>query len=265
MGIFDFFKKNKTNKRVASKQKDESKSSNSSTSTAATGQYTGDLDKTAILAELFKTPQDDRDDAWVNQFYEAAIDASFKCDTPQVIQGPDGFPYVKLGLPQPGQEFQCYVIKHMINDFLLEQGFGVVIFTDSQQPEWVFSHGDIVNYHLYSSFSGGSDIFTSERYDKDLQADDKVMMGPPSEQILPLATRKVIGNFLTRYYNDPKVSMIFHDDSKSYELAFNCTPDKFEDMETFRETLQQIGWFLPRYYAYCAIDEEDNEQFCSLA
>ena len=72
--------------------------------------YLGDLDKTREIFELVETPHEARDEAWSAAFLSDLSGASFRCGDPQVIQGPDGFPYVQLLLPESGVGFQCYVI-----------------------------------------------------------------------------------------------------------------------------------------------------------
>ncbi len=267
MGLFDFFKKKnlrKPNVKTASSKNTENHSSNGQVQKNKEP-YLGDITKTLVLQQLFNIQDELRDQAWLDQFYSAVTEASFKCEAPQVIQGPDGFPYVKLEIPAQGEEFQCYVLKHMKDDFLLERGFGVAIFTDKNQPDWVFTYGDILNFHLLNSFTAKNNIFGDKQHSEELPEPEDLVIGEPSKDILPMETRKVLCAFLNHYYDDPKVGLIFHKNTNTYELAFDCTPDKFEDHETFREIIQQISWFLPRNYGYCALDEQEKtKEFVSL-
>ena len=271
MGVFDFFsKKNKRKQRPAEAQNppqpehsQEQNHAQPHTPRNEQGEYLGDLEKTAQIEQLFQRPQEERDEAWVLEFYRAAADASFKCIAPQVVQGPDGFPYVKLELPTPGERFQCYVLRHMMDDFLLDKGLGVVIIGADQQPLWVFSYGDILNLHLHGAFEATHPIFTPKRHDETLQGERKVWQGEPAQDILPACARNAIAAMLKRFYDEPRLTLLYHAEEENYELAFNATPDKFADMDTFRAVLQQIGWFLPRYYAYCAAEENEGS-FCLL-
>ena len=266
MGLFDFFKKKnlrKPNVKSASSGNNTHNSSAHNQAQAANEAYVGDISKTLLLQQLFSVQEDNRDQAWLEQFYQAIPDASFKCEAPQVIQGPDGFPYVKLEIPGQGEQFQCYVLKHMKDDFLLERGFGVAIFAGKNEPEWVFNYGDILNFHLLNSFTAKNNIFSSKQHDEDLPEPEDLLLGEPSKDILPMEARNVLCAFLGHYYDDPKIGLIYHKNNNTYELAFDCTPDKFEDNETFREIIQQISWFLPRYYGYCAL-EEQGQGFVSL-
>ena len=267
MGLFDFFKKKNVRKQNAKPASSSNAQvpSNSNEAQKTSEPYFGDTNKTLLLQQLFSVPEEQRNEAWLEQLYQAVVDASFKCEAPQVIQGPDGFPYVKLEIPAQGEEFQCYVLRHMKNDFLLERGFGVAIFAGKNQPEWVFSYGDILNFHLFNSFTHKNNIFGNKQHHGELPAEENFALSEPSKDILPAELRKVLGAFLSNYYDNPKVSLILHKNDNTYELAFNCTPDKFEDHEIFREVIQQISWFLPRYYSYCALDEQKHsEGFSSL-
>ncbi|MBL0008443.1 MAG: hypothetical protein IPP25_15030 [Saprospiraceae bacterium] len=51
-------------------------------------------------------------------------------------------------LPESGTAFECYVLSHMVDDFLFERGWGVVINLKGNQPDWLLTYGDVVNYKL---------------------------------------------------------------------------------------------------------------------
>jgi hypothetical protein len=61
-----------------------------------------DIAKTATLGKLFTQPGEERDEAWVESFYETVPDASLAAFRPQVYVGPDTFPYFHLAMPDPG-------------------------------------------------------------------------------------------------------------------------------------------------------------------
>src|SRR6218665_3217739 len=105
--------------------------------------YLGDLAKTEAIFKLVQTPPAERNDRWNDLFLENLAGASFRCGDPQVITGPDGYPYFQLFLPEPGVEFQCYVIEQIAGAFLLEHGLGVVINPSGTGADWVLTYGDI--------------------------------------------------------------------------------------------------------------------------
>ncbi len=224
--------------------------------------YYGDLSKTTILNELFKIPHEQRDEVWKEKFLENVADASFICGSPQLIKGPDGFPYFQLNIPEPGKPFQCYVIKHMVNDFLLERGFGVVINPLKEQPDWVFSYGDIVNYHIKKAFYTKPEAWDLPK-EEVLKEKEEVLVGQPSESIIPVQTRKVIREFLESLgIHDTKLLLMNRRKPEGHlqELVFNLTPDKFDKKEHFEAVMQGIAWFLPRQYTYVSMDTSDLEE-----
>ncbi len=254
MGLFDFIKKNNKKVEEPTKQTEETP-------------YYGDLSKTSILNELIKTPREQRDDKWNAKFLENVADASFICGNPQVIEGPDGFPYFQLNIPEPNKKFQCFVIKHMKDDFLLEKGFGVAINPLKGQPDWVFSYGDIVNYHISNEFYTKSE--NSDLPDQEIiKEKEEVLIGQPSETVLPIQTRIVIRDFLKNLgINDTKLLLMNRRKPGGYqqELVFNLTPDKFEKKEHYEGVMKSIAWYLPRHYSYVSMNDSGfKDSFKSL-
>ncbi|MDR2237832.1 MAG: hypothetical protein LBE92_17045 [Chryseobacterium sp.] len=250
MGLFDLFKKKeKPQPKEQAAQKEPEP-------------YLGDLDKTSILSKLVQTPPAERDDKWQQTFLENIGHASFRCGDPQVVTGPDGFPYFQLFLPEPNQPFQCYVIDNMKDDFLLSSGLGVVINPTETRADWVLSYGDILNYHLSNSFyTTTATDFSHETSNETVTEDEKVMVGQPSEIILPEQTRKLLAEFLTSNgMITPKILLMMRQRKDgagvSQDLVFNVTPHHFKDENTYRSIMQAIGWYLPRHYSYVGMGED---------
>jgi hypothetical protein len=224
--------------------------------------YYGDLDKTKVLRALFDTPQEQRNDFWTKTFLDNVAEASFACGQPQVIEGPDGFPYFQLNTPEPFKEFQCYVIKNMKDDFLLAEGFGVVINTSKNQPDWVFSYGDIVNYHIKREFYSVSTEWNRPQ-DEVVQDKEQALIGQPSEAILPAQARAAIRKFLEGLsIVDAKILLMNRrkpDEQFLQELVFNLTPDKFQSHEYFEAVMRSIAWYLPRHYTFVSMHESGRE------
>ena len=85
MGLFDFLKKKEQVQEIKQTEK-----------TVEKEPYYGDLNKTNIIYQLVQTPHQERDGNWQHTFLENVLHASFRCGDPQVITGPDGFPYFQL-------------------------------------------------------------------------------------------------------------------------------------------------------------------------
>lgn len=217
------------------------------------------LSKTENVYRLLKTPQQNRDDVWVKQFLDNLPGASFKAGDPQVIVGPDGFPYFQLFLPREGERFESFVIENMKDDFLLHEGLGVVINPTDQQPDWVLTYGDILNLHLNKTFYTEDDLFNKEKGDEDLPKNAQVVTGVPSETMLPNVARNVLKEFFKqRGFHSPKVLLLMKQyyGRTSQDLAFNITPKNFANRQDFNTFMQVLGWFFPRHYSYVGIDED---------
>lgn len=257
MGIFDLFRK---------KQLPET-----AQPTEVKEPYLGNLEKTQLIFELIEVPHEQRDEQWQQSFLENIIQASFRCGEPQVITGPDGFPYFQLLMPRPNESFQCYVIERMKDDFLLEAGYGIVINPEAGQPDWVLSYGDILNLHLNGSFYTTEPTpFSTAREDETILKDEQALVGQPSELILPEMTRAILREFLiTNGIKSPKVLLMSRNSANTGEVAqdlvFNVTPVDFETEEIFRSVMQYVGWFLPRHYSYVGLSENGpNDGFMPL-
>ena len=253
MGLFDFLKPATAPPTTAPEAPE------------ARAPYLGDLTKTAEIFDLVATPHADRDENWQAAFLANLSGASFRCGDPQVIQGPDGFPYVQLLLPESGVGFQCYVIEKMKDDFLLERGFGVVINPTGPAPDWVLSYGDILNFELNKEFyTSGETPFSKESSDEVVEGNEEVLVGQPTEELLPQVARNVLREFLIgNGVPAPKVLLLMrhprNGTDASQDLAFNLTPANFENEETYRHVMQQLAWFLPRHYSFIGIEEKALE------
>lgn len=243
MGLFDIFRKKQQPPEPVQQEEVKEK-------------YYGDLSKTDLIYNLIKVSPEDRDEQWQKSFLENIVHASFRCGDPQIIIGPDGFPYFQLLIPKPNESFQCYVIDRMKDDYLLESGYGVVINPDAGQPDWVLSYGDIMNLDLNGSFyTTGPTPFSTAKQDETIENNENVLVGQPSEYILSKLNRSVLREFLIfNGVTSPKVFLMSRSNG-AQELVFNLTPEDFESEEIFRDLMQRLGWFLPRHYSYVGMKE----------
>lgn len=258
MGLFDIFKKSEPEKSSVPETKSES------AAVPLPEGYAESLEKTEHIASLLAIPLPDRDDKWAQEFFIDLPAASFSCGTPQVIAGKDGFPYFQLIVPQPGAEFQSFVIDKMMNDFLLERGFGVTVSLGDGSPEWVLTYGDILNLHLSGSFLTTESAFNSTRVSEVVAENEEVIVGQPSENILPAQTRKLLKDFFElNGIQSPKLLLIIrkNGDGATQDLAFNITPDQFETELHYRNMMQTVTWYLPRHYSIIGLSEDvfENE------
>lgn len=227
------------------------------------------MDKTNILFNLIQTPAADRNEHWQKQLLENIPQASFRCGDPQVITGPDGFPYFQLFLPEPNKSFNCYVIEKMKDDFLLSSGFGVVLNPTANSAEWVFSYGDILNYHLNKEFyTTTNHSFLNKAGEEVVKGGEEVMIGQPSEMLFPDVTRKLIGELLRNNgVKNPKMLLMMRKlegGGVSQHLVFNLTPDKFPNEEVYKDMMKTITWYLPKHYTIVGTSEQTMKGFEAL-
>ena len=233
MGLFDFFSKKKEG-------------------------YLGDLSKTSILHKLSQVPHKDRDQKWNNDFISNLSEASFMCSDPQVVMGPDGFPYFQLNFPTPNEPFECYVVKNMIDDYLLKDWIGIVVNLSDGNPDWLLTNGDLVNFKLNSEFYT-EPTFKKPAKSETLKKDTKALVSEPSESFLPTHTRNHIKKQLSEIgITKVKIFLMFRPDENVQELIFNLSPKQFDSTESFNNIMKLISWYLPSHYSICGMEENDE-------
>ncbi len=229
----------------------------------------GDLAATISLNSLMSIPFAERDEQWRIDFLNYLPVSSLQLGDPEVIVGPDGFPYVQLTTVEKDKNYQAFVIKNRNFDFILNQGFGVVINAHLEQPDWILSYGDLMNLSLNNEFYTEESLFSKNSGASTIDKDEKILVGQPSEVIFPKVARAALREFLVyQGLSNPKVMLIARnyeeENTVTQDLVFNITPSQFENMEEFNALMGQIGWFLPRHYSYMGMDEFSVNGFMPL-
>ncbi|NGF57144.1 hypothetical protein G5B35_17715 [Parapusillimonas sp. SGNA-6] len=219
----------------------------------------GDLEKTLIINELMQIPFAHRDEHWVDRFLQAIAGANLKLGQQEVALAADGYPYLLLETVAPDENFKAFVIDKQL-PMILQEGFGIIINAHHAKPDWVFSYGDIVNLELHDEFYTDDSIFSRRQGDETLSSDEEVLIGQPSDSILPKYLRVQLRDFLVQSgVKNPKTMLMArnHKDEQqvSQDLVFNFTPEQFGNRNAFNEIMQTIAWFLPRHYSFFCIDE----------
>lgn len=267
MGIFDIFKKGDKGKPVVP-EADKKEQTIDLYETARQQGFeqekpVDDINNTELVATLLNIPREQRDENWVERFLKALPKATFHSASPQLIAGPDGFPYFQLFVSQPGDDLQPYVIEEMIHGFLVERGYGIVINPGTAQPDWVLTYGDILNYSLTGNFFTIDSLFSNHnKVDEAVKAGEEIMVGQPSESILPQQTRKLLKDFFElNSIQNPKVMLMVRktDDEVQQDLVFNITPSLFDSEDQYRNMMQTVTWYLPRHYSIMGLAEENIE------
>ncbi|WP_051293134.1 hypothetical protein [Olivibacter sitiensis] len=224
----------------------------------------GNLANTSVLLEMSKVAPNKRNAAWQTKFVEHLAKASLKPSEPQVVTGPDGFPYFNLEIPRPGENFQSYCIEEMIDEFLLENGFGVVINASYGEPDWILSFGDLINYSISKSFYSYQSMFNTHQDEEgSIAEEEEVTIGFPPNDILPQSLRYALREFFKANGLKQTVKVLLmgrkSNGNMVYDLVFNLTPAMFPNLDTFRAITQAMAFFLPRHYSFISIDEKAIE------
>lgn len=246
MGLFDIFKtKNKPTENFKQEKADRPEC---------------DISKTQIMVDLFSVPKEQRDEKWKQTFFENAQTASFACNDPQVTTGPDGFTYFALLTPEAHKPFDSFCIRNINDDYLLENGIGIIINPNENSVEWVFSYGDLVNLHLNNEFYSETDNVEIKN-EETINKDEEILVAQPSETYLPKKTRAVIKKYLqANGIRQPKIMMICRkiEGTVIQKLAFNIFKEDFPTTSQLNNLMQQLSWFLPRHYIILSVPKNSN-------
>jgi hypothetical protein len=144
-----------------------------------------------------------------------------------------------------------FCITHLL-DVVLDNGFGIAIFGDSsrsEDPEWVFTYGDLLSYNLFGHFDGDPAEPLSSAGSKDGQ----VLIAAPSEAHLPARARKAIGNFVRNVYHhpEPRIAVVYNPQATPpRSLVINLTLESYDgDESKLSAAVRYLHWYLPRTYS----------------
>jgi hypothetical protein len=204
---------------------------------------------TQIVRGLLEVPKADRDALWQQRFLQHVADAAFLCAEPRILQGSDQCPYFVLLSSPDGLGYPAHVIHHLLEDFLLDQGLGVVINPDGQDADWAFTFGDLVNYGLHGVF------YPSQSY---LAPPGGGVEGAPVAELPPPIRASLRTYLQSMGVAEPGFLVASRDRSGlgSLELVFNFSPKEFRSMEDFGTTMNRISWYFPRNYSYSVAGNE---------
>jgi len=220
----------------------------------------GDLEKTIVINNLLTIPLEERNNEWVAQFIDNIAEANLEVSEPEIIMSTEGFPYFNLRTVEAGENFQAYVIKQKL-PILLKNGFGVAINTTKENPDWMFSYGDILNFAIRNEFYTDDHHFSLNNGDFIIGSDEEILVGQPSEDILPTYARHQIREFLNYSgVKNPMVMLIarnYTDEaSVTQDLVFNITPKNFANEKEYKQAMNTISWFLPKHYSLVGLDTQ---------
>lgn len=205
------------------------------------------------LRALLATPNSQRNNAWLEQFYAHIVDCSMTDDMPQVFFGPDHFPYFGLNLPPEDGPYKEFCIRSMLEK-LTEDGVGVAIGREGLNAQWVFSYGDLLTLRMFGTFETPTPEAGSGAANR--AQGDQVLVAQPSEAYLPGYARKVLSEYMQKMMGieQPGVFLLSRPGvTPPQELVFSIFPEDFASREIFEGALGALRWFLPRHYGLVSV------------
>lgn len=216
-------------------------------------------EKTKELSELCDIAPAARDAEWGKRFFAAFPEAVFKSRDPQVLRGPDGFPYFVLEVPESGESFQGVRAKDVLAH-CVAMGFGIVLNPEEEPPDFVFPYGALWPFHARGDFYPPPVVpLESGAKEQKLEERREVMIGQPSEDFFPAVARRAVATFLKYALGvDTPSCFVLVDPKQRPErsLVFNVFPSQFPSKEHFFGALRALGWFFPNDYVATAIDKD---------
>ncbi len=217
------------------------------------------------IDSLLKTPLEARDQEWEKAFLYILPQQKFQIleETPK--QGPDGFPYLMVGIDSEGTESAAKVF-----DWLSDKGIGLVVNPFGEMPDYVLTYGQIWNYKERNEINSYPNVNDNAQEGQfKIEPGQKVHTGEPSEDYLPNYVRKILRDFFQQQgMNDIRINMISVDtdsaDKKHYDLCFSLESLNNPKSTDHRDLLEAISWFLPSHYSLALMSEEGLPDFTDL-
>ena len=237
-----------------------------------------ELDRTNRLQQLFAVPRDQRDDAWNDAFLDAAWCASLELPQAQAFTGPDGFPYLRLDVPNPGP-FESQCLANLAAD-CLAAGVGAAIFANPDDPpeaaQYVFSMGLLDSLLRFDSAAGdpldldagpaqdgGAIDFTQPLKRESLVVEQprQVLLGTPSRDYLPAYAAAGLHRHLEQVWGmkDPRVQLMVDTTLRPHRnLVIGRSRSDFPPGAPIDDMAAALTWYLPPSRAIVLMPEGWN-------
>jgi hypothetical protein len=211
------------------------------------------------MNSICKVSHEKRDHTWTQKFIKSLSYSSLKIDNPKIITDSYGREYYNL--TQATDTDNGILIKDFITQNI-ENGLGIAINGNKETSDWIFSYGDILDFHLHREFYSDEIINPFTGLVKDtIIGNNRLRIGQPSETFFPENARKIVREFLESFGIDPKICLIIWiDEGNELTLTFNIVPQMFEkiDSEQFESLLHHLKWYFPRHYKIASMIENEN-------
>jgi hypothetical protein len=221
------------------------------------------LDDTNRLAQAMEMPRERRDGRWLDEFQNAAWNASIVLPTEPVFLGPDGMPYVRMELPPVGEAVETNCLSNLFVS-MAEQGLGAAFFKNNTDPseaaEYVIPTGVLESLREYGTWDGDPDDIAelasrppqhsgeSGIEKTEVETEREVMVGSPSETYLPKHTARLLYRHLTEGWKmeDPRIALVVDPQmTPSRNLVIGRKFSEFPDPEIASQAARMLLWYLP--------------------
>lgn len=237
-----------------------------------------DLERTATLAGLFEAPRQQRADAWLDRFYDAAWFGSVTLDSDEAFSGPDGMPYLRLTLPQAGAAFDSQCLANLA-ETCLDRGVGAALFAAPGEPpeaaQFVFPFGVIDAMLRYDSPAGDPvDLDDWSRppvpppkrglfgFGKEKDAPREVLVATPSPDFLPPHGARALHHYLTNRWElpEPRVALLIDAAQRpTRNLIIGRKRSSFDDEAFLQDLMRYTSWYLPPARGFALMPEDWSE------
>lgn len=193
--------------------------------------------------ELLQVMDSKRDLAWEEAFLKGLPYAHLTVLDEDPQMGPDGFPYLLVGLERDGTEPGSRVLS-----WLKETGIGLVINPEKHYPDYILSYGMIVNFAMRGRFFEPEDIKPQGEIKKEIEPSkgQAVYAVPLSQSQIPEVCLNFVGDFLRHQAIVSPLAAFLSWDGKTYDLAFDIESMGSELNAKDQEQLANaLRWFLP--------------------
>ncbi len=219
-----------------------------------------DIGATRRLDELFRAPE--RDSAWLDSFYRAAWNASVEQPNPAYFDGPDGMPYYRFNLPNPGCDFEAQSLSNLVGT-CVERNAGAAFFSSAADPEtapqFVMSMG-VLDAMLRYDAPDGDPVDREGGLVKGSSKDERqVLTATPSQDFLPAYTARALHRYMSRIWgiDDPRVHLLVDPTLRpSRNLVLGRKRSSFRSSEEVEDEMARLLWFMPPKRALILMPED---------
>lgn len=211
------------------------------------------------MNSLLQTSQEARDEEWEKAFLYLLPNAKFRILEEAPKQGPDGFPYLMVGIDDEASESAAKVL-----EWLSDKGIGLVINPFSEVPDFVLTYGQIWNFRERGEINTSVESSQPKPAGQfKLKKDPNLVLGTPSEAFLPSYARAILREFFKQQgMTEVRIGLLGTEGA--YDFCFSLESLKNPSKEDHRDLLEAISWFLPGHYSLALVSEKGLPKFVPL-